>query len=141
MDKKTFDTLTLNQKWDLIDSKATINSAFRHNNIIPCKPCCIGPLYTNTPMPHHETKDGTKIQFDDDNVYNGYLREENAGDFVFMNWDGYTCQLYDGTLKMCPTTSTSVLNGVCNGVKFRFIGSEHDYGCWPAFLEMYHQSK
>ncbi len=136
MDKATFDTLTSDQKWNLIDSKAGINSAYRHNNIIPCKPSCIGPLYTNTPMPQYQNKNGT-IKLDDDNIYNGYLRDEDSTDSVFMRWNGYTCQLYDGTLKMCPTTSTSILSGVCNGIGFKFIGSRHEYGCWPAFLEMY----
>lgn len=139
MDKATFTALTEDQKWKLIDSNAKINSAERHNGIIPCKPSCIGPLYTNTPMPDYQSQDGTTIKLDNDNIYNGYLRDEDSTDSVFMRWNGYTCQLYDGTLKMCPIPSekSPILTGVCNGVGFMFMGSKHESGCWPAFLEMY----
>ncbi len=132
-----FSALTEDAKWALIDGDA-IPARPAEQKLVTCKPNWIAPLYTDTPMPHYIPCQGTSITLDAANVYNGSLVDENARDVVEMSWRGYTCQLYDGTLKMCPlNATTSTLAGTCNGVAFQFVGTKLAYGCWPGFIEMY----
>ena len=86
------------EKWSLIDSNARPSRpiGFFEGQQCKCKPNWIGGLYRNIPMPHQTFQDGTAIELDESNVYNGILSEQDAFDKVAMQWSGYTCQLYDG---------------------------------------------
>lgn len=151
-----FEKLTRNQKWGLINKKAKSALTF-DETIERCKPNWIGPLYVNEPMPHYTNLDGTTIHLNYFNVYDGTLVDRDVndvndvndtnnvndqrldvkGDYVEMSWKGYTCQLYDGTLKMCPVNvKTSKITGICNGVKFKIVGTKLLYGKWPGFLQI-----
>jgi hypothetical protein len=120
------------QQWKLVDGWAA--NSVRAPSIKTCKPDWIGPLYTNTPMPHY-IHGKTSIQLDEDNVYNGKLKTST----VTMLWKGYACQLYDGELKMCPIAATaeSYIAGDCNGIAFMFKETDLEYGVWPGFLLLY----
>lgn len=94
-------------------------------------------------MPHYVNAwEGTSIQLDADNVFNGTLVDKDATDDTTMRWEGYTCQLYDGELKMCPVRGSgggaadATITGVCNGVAFKFRGTTMEYGVWPGFLSL-----
>lgn len=127
------------EKWSLIDHNARPSRSVAGQS--KCKPNWIGGLYRNIPMPHQTFQDGTSIELDEVNIYNGTLTEQDAFDKVAMQWSGYTCQLYDGTLKMCPIGSDSTITGECNGVQFKFEGSYLAHGVWPGFLELFIPSK
>jgi hypothetical protein len=129
------DLMTIDEKWKLIDSEAKPSRP--HPSISKCKPNWISGLYCNIPFPHYTFKDGTSIQLSENNIYNGTLNEEDSTDKVAMQWEGYTCQLYDGTLKMCPVENNSTIVGVCNGVHFKFEGGNLITGVWPGFLDLY----
>jgi hypothetical protein len=88
-------------------------------------------------MPHYVKKDGTSILLDKNNVYNGMLDDQDCTDKVMMHWKGYTCQLHDGELKMQPITDASCIEGVCNGIAFKFNATDLEYGVWPGFLQLY----
>lgn len=127
-------SMTWDELWALIDSNAVVSRP----NIETCKPNYIGPLYCNTQMPHYSEKDGTSITLDTDNVFNGTLKDKDKTDEVGMNWKGYSCQLYDGTLKLgAISQKASVIWGTCNGKNFMFEGTTLAFGCWPGFLELY----
>lgn len=133
-------SMTVDERWELIDNSATSVGPW-NSTIKPCQPNWIGPLYTNTPMPHYTQKDGTSILLDEDNVYNGTLEDKDETDTVVMRWKGYTCQLYDGQLKMCPVSPDSRIVGTCNDIVFKFKGTEFEYGVWPGFLLLYKKSE
>lgn len=130
------ESMSWNQRWSLIDSDA-VSAKPWNSPIKTCQPHYIGPLYTNTPMPHYIQKDGTSILLEKKNVYNGMLNDQDRTDSVIMHWKGYTCQLYDGELKMQPIAPNSYIEGVCNGIAFKFNGTELEYGVWPGFLLLY----
>lgn len=121
--------MTLDERWKLIDTSATRAPRPAFENT--CPPSYIGPLYTSTPFPH-----GTSIRLDADNVFNGRLTNDAP---VEMRWTGYTCELYDGELKLCPVRDAvdPIIQGTCNGEPFCFHGSVLQYGTWPRFLYMY----
>jgi len=138
---QTFENMTLDQKWNLIDSSAKIVRP--SDTLKTCKPNYTCGLYCSCPMPHYSRDKGDGkgswyILLDNDNIFNGKMSDIDEMDQVEMCWTGYTIQLYDGILKMCPLNpKTSILKGVCNGVSFKFIGTTLEYGCWPGFLELY----
>lgn len=131
--------MTLPQRWELVTGEKTpVRPAGL--NLKPCHPHYIGPLYTNTPFPHFpNVVETTSITLDDDNIYNGKVYYQGIAYSVTMTWKGYTTQLYDGTLKMCPigAEADSRIEGVCNGFHFKFNGTSLEYGVWPGFIELY----
>jgi hypothetical protein len=135
--------LSSDDQWNLIDSKAS----FVNPNMIKTKPSYIGPLYWNTPFPHYSNRDGTTIQLSENNIYEGSLVDICVKERVEMNWKGYTCQLYDGILKLCPINSEAEINGTIENIvttgkssvlNFRFVAQNLVSGCYPGFIEMYH---
>jgi hypothetical protein len=88
-------------------------------------------------MPHYKTKDGTSIQLDCDNVFNGNLVDEDGATKTHLRWEGYASQLYDGELKLTPVNSPASIKGVCNAFNFEFKDTELLYGVWPGFLLLY----
>lgn len=131
--------MSLDERWALIDGN--VKPVRPPPTLRKCKPNWIGPLYRNIPMPHYTAGgDGTSIALGSDNVFNGTLVDKDEHDDVVMTWKGYTCQLYDGELKMAPRRSEkeSTITGRCNGIAFAFAGTELMFGCWPGFLLLYH---
>lgn len=129
--------MSWDERWALIDSDAR---PVRPGPEGPkqCKPNYVACLYTNTPMPHGPAFNITLYA---DNVYCGTLSDHDDTDNVDMRWVGYTCQLYDGELKMCPVRGEAGvgahITGTCNGIAFRFDRVALTYGCWPGFLALY----
>jgi hypothetical protein len=124
--------IPIDDRWMVIDCEVI---PVHYDN--KCKPDYIGPLYRNIPMPHYTVTDGTSITLDDDNIFNGTLIDKDETDNVTMSWKGYTCQLYDGELKMSPINDTATITGTCNGIAFAFDRTELIFGCWPGFLSLY----
>lgn len=132
---ESLNSMTLDQRWALIDGNA---KPVRPLDMKKCNPNWIGPLYCNTPMPHYDTMDGTSIKLNVDNVFNGTFEDVGDTDNVTMSWTGYTCQLYDGELKMAPIAADGCsIRGTCNGIAFEFSGTRLMFGCWPGFLLLY----
>lgn len=126
------ESMSWDQRWSLINSNV-VSAKPWNSPIKTCKPDWLSILYSNTPMPNMD--DGkTCISLDKENVYNGSLKKR---DELIMHWKGYTCQLYDGELKMQPIDPNSCIEGVCNGIAFKFNGTELEYGVWPGFLLLY----
>jgi len=131
-----FQSMTLDQRWERIKSASVVRPS--DMNIKSCKPDYIGPLYTNTPFPHFPKKgQTTSITLSDGNIYDGTVIYESSGLSVNVTWKGYSTQLYDGTLKLCPVNESSTIEGVWNNVNFKFKGTTFEYGVWPGFIELY----
>lgn len=126
----SLEAMTNDERWKLIDAHPCKRV---QPTVKPCKPDWLSVLYTNTPMPHF-TFERTSILLDEDNVYCGILTFDNR---VTMRWNGYVCQLYDGEFKMCPITNDSWITGICDGISFRFNGTDLEYGVLPGFLLLY----
>jgi hypothetical protein len=126
----SLESMTQDERWKLIDDHPSVRVK---PTVKPCKPDWLSVLLSNTPMPHFKTE-RTTILLDEDNVYNGILIFE---DWVTMRWNGYVCRLYDGELKMCPIEPKSWITGVCNGILFKFNGTDLEYGVLPGFLLLY----
>lgn len=131
-----FQALSKDDQWALIPGDL---NPVRSETIKKCKPNYIGPLYCNCPMPNYKTKDGTSIELDKDNVYNGTLVDEDKqnNDYTTLRWEGYASQLYDGELKLTPINTPASIKGVCNGFNFEFKDTELLFGVWPGFLLLY----
>jgi hypothetical protein len=127
----SFKAMTTDERWALIKSGVKRVSV----SVKTCQPNFIWPLYTNVPMPHYSSiKEGISVTLDEANVFNGTLKYR---DNVTMSWKGYTCQLYDGELKMAPAREGATITGTCNGIAFAFAGVALQFGCWPGFLLLY----
>lgn len=134
----SFRLMTQEERWALVKGgKTRVNPS--NFNIKTCKPDFIAPLYTNTPFPHFPEMEGTtQITLSDDNIYDGVVVYKINEFSVHVTWKGYTTQLYDGTLKMCPVNHLSTIEGVWNGIfYFKFTGSTFEHGVWPGFIELY----
>lgn len=144
MKRGDFENLSNDDRWKYLESLIDGNQPVRpylppNATIERCKPNWIGPLYCNIPFPHYKEKDYTTIQLDENCIFNGKLIDK---DEVEMTWEGYVSQQRDGELKLSPVhNSPSFIEGKCNGIAFRFEGSQLVYGVWPGFLHLYDLKK
>ena len=147
MERKAFEELSNDKKWEYLESlikgNKPIRPYFPPATIVRCKPNWISPLYVNIPFPHYKNKDHTTIELDDDNIFNGTLNDKDDTDEVIMRWEGYVSQSRDGELKLSPIINYDkpcFIQGKCNGFDFRFEDTELIYGVWPGFLHLYGQN-
>lgn len=103
-----------------------------------CYPHYVAALFLNRTFPNYpKMEGGTAIILSEEDIYNGELRYQGIVDSVTMIWKGYITQLYEGKLKLCPISDSSVIEGLCNDSRFEFRRSVLWYGVWPGFIELY----